>query len=90
MGNEIYRAGEKVGWVDGNHIRSHDNKILGYFDDKHVYDMERHTLAYTDGEYLYSEGSRSGKVELDKINEDIKGGVLMEMAKCAIYVLLGG
>lgn len=87
-GNDIWRAGEKIGWVDGSHIRAHDGKRLGYFEGSHVYNILGQRVAYVDGDHLFSEGSNEGKIPLEKINEEIVGGVLPEIGKCAIYVLL--
>ncbi|HTY39498.1 MAG TPA: hypothetical protein VMC43_00165 [Candidatus Paceibacterota bacterium] len=87
-GNYIYRGGEKVGYVDGHNIRAVDGKHLGYFDDKFIYDEDGHKLAYIEGDHLWPEDNGE-KVELVEINEKLVGGVLPEIAKCAVYVLLG-
>ena len=83
------RDGQKVGRVDGNHIRAHDDTKLGYFDENYVHSMDGTKLAYINGEYLYQEVGGT-KISLDKINEDIEGGIFTEIEKCAIYMLIGG
>ena len=90
VGNDIWRGGEKVGWVDGDYVRDRDGKKLGYFQDKYIYDMNAHKIAYVEEDFLISQGSGSeAKIRLDEIAENVEGGVLPEIAKCAIYVLLG-
>ena len=87
IGNDILRSGEKIGWVEGNRIRAHDGKLLGYFEDRYVYSEDNRKLAYMEGNRLCSGNTN---ISLEKVNEAIEGGLLPEVGKCAIYVLLGG
>ncbi len=87
-GNDILRAGEKIGWVEGNHILAHDGKKLGYFEGNFVYNINAQKVAYIEGDFLVSQGSTSAKTRLEQIAEEVTGGVLPEIGKCAIYVLL--
>ncbi len=90
IGNGIWRAGEKIGWIDGNYVRDRNDKRLGYFQDKYVYNADGRKIAYIDQDYLVSEGSGSeAKVHLEDIAENVQGGVIPEIGKCAVYVLLG-
>ena len=90
MGKEIWRGGEKIGWVEDHHIRAHDAKKLGYFEGNFVYNEDGHKLAYIEGDHLISYGGEhESKIALEKVSEGIEGGVLPEIGKCAIYVLLG-
>jgi hypothetical protein len=85
--NDILRNDEKIGYLDGNQVWSHEGKKLGFFEDGHVYDYDAKKIAYLEGEFLYGEdGSR--KARLEEVTESIEG-VLPDLAKCAIYVLLG-
>ncbi len=88
-GHEIWRDGERAGYVDDNHIRSHDYKILGYFLNDHVFNAAGHKIAYIEGNHLHSEGGSDSKVSLDEVNKGVTGGVLSEICKCAIYCLIG-
>ncbi|MCL5017461.1 MAG: hypothetical protein M1155_02265 [Patescibacteria group bacterium] len=89
IGYDIWRGNEKAGFVDGNHIRAHDGRKLGYFEEDHIRDMDGHKLAYISGDHLYGESLTNAKISLDKVNESVVGGLLPEIAKCAIYVLIG-
>ena len=90
IGNDIWRSGQKIGWIDEHYVRDRDGKRLGYFRDRFVYDMNDHKIAYIEQDYLVSEGSGSeAKIRLEKMAEEIEGGVLPEIGKCAVYVLLG-
>ena len=90
LGNDLWRNGEKIGWIEGDHVRDRDGKKLGYFQDRFVYDMSGHKLAWIEEDYLVSQGSGSeAKLRLDQVAEEIEGGVMPELAKCAVYVLLG-
>ncbi len=88
VGNDIWRGGEKIGWVEGNRIRAHDGTKLGYFEGNFVWGEDGRKLAYVEEDYLISYGSNQ-KIPLEKISEGIEGGILPEIGKCAIYVLLG-
>ena len=88
IGKDIWRGGEKIGWTEENHVWAHDGRKLGYFEENYVYGEDGHKLAYIEGDHLIPYGGNS-KVPLEKISEEIVGGVLPEIGKCAVYVLLG-
>ena len=90
IGNDVWRASEKIGWIEGNYVRDRDGKRLGYFQDQYVYDANARKIAFIEGDYLVSEGSGSeAKIRLNQIAEEVQGGVLSEIGKCAVYMLLG-
>ena len=89
LGNDIWRGGEKIGFIESNHVRDHNNKKLGFFEGKFVYDEDGHKIAYIEGDHLFSSTGGNARVQLEEVNEKIVGGVLPEIGKCAIYVLLG-
>ncbi len=86
-GNDIFRDGSKIGWVDGNHIWNRDGKKVGYFEENYIYNMGGDKMAYLEGDSLYA-GNGGDKISLDNINQGMSGGVLPDIAKCAIYILL--
>ncbi len=86
-GNTIWRDGSKIGWMEGNHVRAHDGTKMGYFEGNNIYNNNGNKVAYTQGNYLYSE-SGDKKVPMEKISEQIVGGIVSDIAKCAIYILL--
>jgi hypothetical protein len=88
-GNNVYRGAEKIGFISGNYIYDQDGDKVGYFEDNYVYDREGNRQAYIQEDYLESYSGSSSKVSLDKINESVEGGVLSEIGKCAVYLLLG-
>lgn len=88
VGLEIWRGGQKIGRVEGSHIRSHDDTKLGYFEGNFIYNEAGHKLAYMEGDFLISEGGDS-KIRLEKISGEVTGGVISEATRAAIYVLLG-
>ena len=85
--NKIWRNGQKIGWIDGNHIRTEvDNRKLGYFENNFVYNMEGRKVAYLyENELKFENGSAS--IPLEHINEEIEGAVPL-LEKCAVHVLL--
>lgn len=89
IGNDILRSGQKVGYIEGSRIRSHEGKMLGYFSGSHVYNAEGHKVAYIEGDHLCPEDDRDTEIHLDKVNENVVGEVLPEICRCAIYCLIG-
>ncbi len=90
QGNEIWRGGEKIGWIDGHHIFDRDGRKLGAFEENFVYNEDGKKVAYIQGDFLYAEGgSADAKTSLEKIAEDVGGGVAAEICRAAIYILLG-
>ena len=91
IGNDLYRAGEKIGYMDTKHVWGHDGKKLGYFDYRTVWGEDGRKLAFIDGDFLISYGAsgEESKVRLETMNEQVEGGVMPGIQKCAVYVLLG-
>jgi len=85
--NKIWRDGQKIAWIDGNHIRTdQDGQKLGYFENNFVYNMAGHKVAYIFENELRFENGGSA-VSLEHINEEIEGAVPL-LEKCAVHVLL--
>jgi hypothetical protein len=87
MDNKIYHDGQKIGWLDGSHIRSEEggNK-LGYIQSPFIYNEAGHKVAYIkDNELMFENGN--SPMPLQQINEEVMG-TLPLLTKCAIYVLL--
>lgn len=84
--NKILHEGQKLGWIDGGHIRGDDDAKLGYFENNCVYNEAGHKVAYIhENELMFSNGNES--IPLQKVNEDIVGTAPL-LTKCAIHVLL--
>ncbi len=84
--NKIWRNGQKIGWIDGNHIRTElDARKLGYFENNAVYNEAGHKVAHVFENKLRFRGGIS--IPLEKINEEIEGAVPL-IEKCAVHVLL--
>jgi hypothetical protein len=85
--NKIWRNGQKIGWVDGDHIRTEaDNRKLGYFANDFVYNMDGRKVAHLFENELRFEGG-GASIPLEKINEEIEGAAPL-LEKCAVHVLL--
>jgi hypothetical protein len=87
LGNEIYRAGDKIGWLERNHVFARDGRKLGYFDSVRVYSADGDKIAYVEGDTLY-DAAGNPKAPLELVSEAIEG-VLGAVGKCAVFVLLG-
>jgi len=85
--NKIWRNGEKIGWIDGDHIRTElDNRKLGYFENNFIYNELGHKVAYIyENELKFENGGAA--ISLESINEEIEGAVPL-LEKCAVHVLM--
>lgn len=86
---EIWRDGSKMGWIDGDYVRDSNGSRLGYFNGHYVYNSNGSKIAYIQGDYLYS-NTDDKKILLGKVNEQVNGGMIPDIARCAIYVLMVG
>ena len=87
-GNWFVRAGERIGYFDGNHLVDRSGHRIGSAYDNAVFDTEDHKLAYISGDYLCFTGNTS-KVRVEDIDEDIVGGSYTNIQKAAVRVLFG-
>ena len=83
---KVWHNGQKIGWVDGEHIRDMEGKKLGYFQNGFVYNESGYKEAYIEENELHYENGMSASV-LEHINEEIEGNIPI-LEKCAIKVLL--
>lgn len=85
--NKVWHDGQKIGWIDGIHIRSEsDNRKLGWFENNFIYNEAGHKIAYIhENELMFENGQAA--VPLEHINEKIEGTAPL-LEKCAVHVLL--
>jgi hypothetical protein len=84
--NKIIHDDQKIGWIDGEHIRDMSNNKLGYFENGFVYREDGRKVAYIhENELCYENGESPSALE--HINEAIEGNIPI-LTKCAIKVLL--
>ena len=82
---KVWHNGQKIGWIDGEHVRDMANKKLGYFQNGFVYNESGHKEAYIEENELHYENGRTAS-NIEHINEEIEGNIPI-LEKCAIKVL---
>ena len=85
---KIWKDTQKIGWIDGIHIRDMSNTKLGYFENNFIYNQDGRKLAYIHENQLMFENGSSA-IPLEHINQEIQGTVPL-LTKCAIHVLFEG
>jgi len=85
-GNHILRGGEKIGWVEGNHIFNNDGHKAGYFTEHEVFDSDGRKLGSVRGDFVYS-GDK--EIRLEHFLKDIEGGFESAIARAAILMIFG-
>ena len=81
---KIWRDGQKIGRLDGEHVRDSNDDKLGYFENNIIYNNDARKVAYIEENYLNFENSMP-KISLEHINLEIEGTISL-LAKCAIHV----
>jgi hypothetical protein len=89
IGNDIWRFGKKIGWIEGDYVRDRDGNRLGYFQDHFIFNADGDKVAYIEDGYLISQDPREEfRMALNHVAKEVEGGILSDIARCAIYVLL--
>ncbi|HEX8974613.1 MAG TPA: hypothetical protein VF817_03955 [Patescibacteria group bacterium] len=87
-GHTFWRGGEKVGFIEDNHIKNYDGDRVGYYIDEHIYNSRDHKVAYLLDDYICFTDS-SKKIRIEDNNKDVYGGSLNNVQRAAVRVLLG-
>jgi hypothetical protein len=83
--NKIWKDGQKIGRIDGPHVRDVSDNKLGYFENNIIYNEAAHKIAYIhEDELVFENGQPS--ISLEHINTEIEGTMPL-LAKCAVHVL---
>lgn len=88
IGNDLKRAGVKIGWIEGNDIRDHENRKLGYFESDDVRRADGVKVGYIQGNNLYIINGPT--IRVDDIRErHVMGGGISDVARAAVMILIG-
>lgn len=85
-GNDIYRSGTKIGYIQGNDIWSYDGNKMGYIEGSRVFSAAGKKVAWLEGEYIHTENDR--KIRIADNNQYVSGGDAPSAYRAAIRVLL--
>lgn len=89
IGNDIWRGGKKIGYINGNDIWSHDNKKLGYVSGNHVYSAANNRkLLYLEGDFI-KDPNGNEKMRIEDNHEHVIGGEISDVHRAAVRELLG-
>ena len=87
VGNNIWRGGEKIGWLQDDNVYSHENRKIGYFSDNDIYNQEGRKVGYIEGDYIKTVDGK--EIRLEDNREHVVGGSISDLARAAIRLLLG-
>lgn len=83
---KIWHDGQKMGRIDGEHIRDLSDNKLGYCMNGVVYNEAAHKVAYIyENQLVFENGQPS--VSLEHINTEVEGTAPL-LTKCAVHVLM--
>lgn len=83
---KIWRDGQKIGYIEGDHIRSESGAKVGYINGEYIYNEAGHKVAYIHENELTFENGNS-PVPVEHINQNVAGTQPLLM-KCAVHALL--
>ena len=85
--HKIMRGGQKVGWVDNDHVFDEHGVKLGYFDHNGIYDHGARKIARIEGNHIFTlDGNRR---RLDDSHNHVSGGSISDLERAAIWLLIG-
>lgn len=88
IGNDIFRSGEKIGYIRGNDILNIGGNKLGYFSGDDIYNYSGKKIGYLEGNLIkYENGNR--KISVLENKSRISGGAISDVCRAAIRLLLG-
>ncbi len=87
-GHDLWRGGQKIGYVSGNHIYSHTGQKIGYASGNHFYDHEGKKLGYVEGDFIYDVTGKQ-KMRIEDNHQHVEGGELTDAERAAVQFLLG-
>ncbi len=86
--NDIMQNGVKIGYIWKDDIYNANNNKIGSFSENDIYDYNRNKIGYIQGNYIkYDNGNRS--INLQKIKLNVKGEIISDICRAAIYLLFG-
>lgn len=88
-GNDFWRGSEKIGYIVGNDIKSHDGRKLGYFEDNHIYNHDGRKIGYLRGNEIRALPDDELVAHIDENRSHVSGGALSDLARAAVRLLLG-
>ncbi len=91
VGNDLWRGGEKIGWIEGNDVYSTavaaNGGKVGYYRGNDVHRADGTKIGWIDGNYLRSIDGLS--IQLQENRSRISGGAVSDIARCAVRLLMG-
>lgn len=87
-GKDLFRGGQKIGYIQGNDIFSHEGKKLGFVEGNHVFNHDGKKLAYLEGDYVHHTAD-SKKIRVEDNHQHVNGGAISDAQRAAARVLLG-
>ena len=88
--NNIWRGRQKIGWFYGDDIVNMSKKKIGHFKEGlgDVFGVRGRKVGYIRGnEFIVVTDGKS--IRLDEIRKDVVGGSATDLARAAVWLLLG-
>ncbi|MBI4991674.1 MAG: hypothetical protein HZB99_00450 [Candidatus Harrisonbacteria bacterium] len=87
VGNDIFKNGQKIGWVQSDDIYDSSGRKLGYYSGNDIYNRSGTKIAYVEGGSIKRENGSTISVEQNRLR--ITGGNYSDICRAAIRLLFG-
>jgi len=85
--NDIWRNGEKIGYLRNYDVFNHEGKKLGYFRDTYVYNYEGRKIGYIQDDFLKTIDGQESRLENNRVL--VEGHDISDIQRSAVLLLLG-
>ena len=86
LGKDIYKDGEKVGWLEDGHIFDISGKKLAYISGDDIFSSSGNKIAYLRGDAVNRVG-HSATIHTDEINKKVTKGDFGDIERAAVFTL---
>lgn len=87
VGNEIMRGGQRIGYLRGNDVFSHEGRKLGYVEGSRVFNYDGKKLGYLEGDFLNTADGK--QIRIEDNHQHVSGGSISDAERAAVRLLLG-
>lgn len=87
LDNELWRGSDKIGWLELNSVFDENGRKVGYFHGNDIFDADGDKIAYVVGNRVHTMDGRD--IYQDDLAEHIEGAGVSDIARAAVYLLIG-
>ncbi len=87
IGNDLKRAGVKIGWLTSNFVFDEEGLKLGFYENDMIFAANGKKIGYLKNDVIYAVDGR--EIRIDENRKHITGGAYSDLCRAAVRLLLG-